>query len=293
MISNVQCKSDANRGFTLIELLVVISIIAVLMSIMMPALRKAKDQASRITCSANLKQMGVATGVYLNEHRYLWHDFVVGDRTSSNFPGSINYLIYDGQRFNRASNPPFPGGRWVNHGKLFEMGYIGTAKAFYCPSDDKRGTMSYDYYFNGDKLKSTIEERAFARGNYLARNFNMIKGNPTRYRAVWDDPVTKYPKMQLNENIAILSDRWTLANLPVHGKRYLNSLFGDGRVVAYDDKEQNVVALGNTSTEIDAAQRQQISKSSADAMNDAVSKFGNVAKDLQWAAGWLYLDTSK
>ena len=56
------------KGFTLIELLVVIAIIALLLSIVMPSLRMAKDHAKKIHCSANLKSLAVATILYAEEH---------------------------------------------------------------------------------------------------------------------------------------------------------------------------------------------------------------------------------
>jgi len=62
------------RGFTLIELLVVISIIALLMAILMPALSKARDQGRTITCRANLKQYGIALRMYLDENRLYFPD---------------------------------------------------------------------------------------------------------------------------------------------------------------------------------------------------------------------------
>ena len=52
------------KGFTLIELLVVIAIIAVLMGILMPSLRKAKEQARKIVCRSNMKQIGLAIQMY-------------------------------------------------------------------------------------------------------------------------------------------------------------------------------------------------------------------------------------
>ena len=56
------------RGFTLIELLVVIAIIAVLMAILMPALRRVKEQGKMITCMGNLKQWNLIASIYTEEN---------------------------------------------------------------------------------------------------------------------------------------------------------------------------------------------------------------------------------
>jgi prepilin-type N-terminal cleavage/methylation domain-containing protein len=55
-------------GFTLIELLVVIAIIALLMAILLPSLRKARNQARAVVCQSNLKQWGTTFAVYLEEN---------------------------------------------------------------------------------------------------------------------------------------------------------------------------------------------------------------------------------
>jgi prepilin-type N-terminal cleavage/methylation domain-containing protein len=55
-------------GFTLIELLVVIAVIAVLLAVLLPALRKAKVLAKRVTCQSNLKQIAVAWTMYLDDN---------------------------------------------------------------------------------------------------------------------------------------------------------------------------------------------------------------------------------
>ncbi len=53
------------RGFTLVELLVVISIIALLMSILMPVLGKAKAQARKVVCLSNMRQIGLGINLYI------------------------------------------------------------------------------------------------------------------------------------------------------------------------------------------------------------------------------------
>jgi prepilin-type N-terminal cleavage/methylation domain-containing protein/prepilin-type processing-associated H-X9-DG protein len=73
------------KTFTLIELLIVIAIIAILASMLMPALRNAREKAKAIYCQANLKQTGTATISYFNDNND-WIPFACHE-TETNYSG--------------------------------------------------------------------------------------------------------------------------------------------------------------------------------------------------------------
>lgn len=83
----------AVRAFTLIELLVVVAIIALLISILIPGLTLAREQARRTRCAANLAQLGVAWRMYLDEHQGRF------------FTGVAANLVYGGGQ--GAAGPPY------------------------------------------------------------------------------------------------------------------------------------------------------------------------------------------
>jgi prepilin-type N-terminal cleavage/methylation domain-containing protein len=136
-------RSRSRRvGFTLVELLVVIGIIAVLISVLLPTLGRAREAAKRTQCLSNLRQIGTLLNMYANAHKGQVPLGTSSAAGSAAGEGIAHYLSRSSGKSGLPDQDPPKAVRYVGLGLLLKGGYVkegwngAGARIFYCPTFD-------------------------------------------------------------------------------------------------------------------------------------------------------------
>jgi prepilin-type N-terminal cleavage/methylation domain-containing protein len=223
--------------FTLIELLVVIAIIAILASMLLPALGKAKNKAKIAACAGQLR--GLSQGCFIYAADYNGYA-----PANHNYFGYYQHVAYDG-------------GTWWNFGLLFKLGIIASPQAFYCPgyqqtTDPNNPAYSPDtaklwrqenalfaipYTYQIPHLSNAQDPRT-GQGDftYTAENAKgwVPDGNEGGYK-FWSCPIEGLGSLTIASDLLYDPGSWTHAQ-----ENGFNAAYGDGGVkftrstLAYD-----------------------------------------------------------
>ena len=210
------------KAFTLIELLVVIAIIALLLSIVIPSVAKAKDYAKRTICMNGLRQTGLGLRLYAEDNDgHVMPNYDVGSEKVADPPSFMpdpynSYMVYlpGKMKADGVSYKPF------HLAVLYDLGYIEIPEIFYCPAQP-RATVGYSMPFYYD--------------------FYVGKGNVSDYHS--SSPSGAY---SWGEKIPIAVDHTnprvrTSFNYWVYGKSRLDKISGYKAIVFDNIQEWEVV----------------------------------------------------
>ncbi len=208
---------SSKKRFTLIELLIVIAIIAILASMLLPAVGKARAKAKSISCLNNLKQIGLGTVNYCND----FNDYLVPYWSL----GITEFIGAKNSKYER-----------IGPSVLVIENYLPNGSMFQCPSDQKRAYQNMKIFtghstpLTTSVVKISYTIRPWGSASYFKPNKNYtitkLNGRPT------------YPSMR-NNPYAYFSDffdNWETYKHPQSHTEGHNVWFIDGHACMITEK---------------------------------------------------------
>jgi prepilin-type N-terminal cleavage/methylation domain-containing protein len=211
-------RSRGDLAFTLVELLVVIGIIALLVSILLPTLNKARAAALRTACLSNLRQVHATLAMYAEINR----DYVPVGYRDGTPPGTgagtkqFNSMVYSGTT-----------GHLVIFGLLLDSGFLRTPQMFYCPAENDP-SRQYNTPENPFPTNLSYTSTSNTQAGYASRPSNAIPDDPS----LWIGATL--PKLNNFGHVTLLSDLTTLpTRVATRHRTGINALSADGSAKWY------------------------------------------------------------
>jgi prepilin-type N-terminal cleavage/methylation domain-containing protein/prepilin-type processing-associated H-X9-DG protein len=246
MFAQSAARPKDRRGFTLIELLVVIAIIAILAAILFPVFAQAREKARQASCQSNLRQLGLATAMYIQDYDETYPLYQYNDCV-----GFTCYQYWFGLRTNAGWDK--------THGLLYP--YMKNGQIQRCPSWTGKarlgdgngygynwGFLGSDYYVSyswpplnpaGEAaLSSTADKILFADSGFM--NVSWYGGDNTMQETAGIDPPAQWygnPTMDFRhvDNQKTID---TAAQTVTH-RGFANCVMADSHVKAYKQTQIN------------------------------------------------------
>lgn len=207
-----------NKAFTLLEILTVLAIVFILIAIVLPSFRYAREQSRLVACTSNLKQNYLMLFAYADDFKGYWpktdspvHTNQFHNINSQNIQGPLYYL--------------------------WQSGFVNQPKTWYCPAG--KDLFETNWQSLSGKLQPTQNSAAcgYQYRMYFAYNFPDLKTTATKTRQ--SPQLIGYIKPSQYRNLALWSDAFnyskSLVSTNHQNLKCENVMFNDGAIIKRKD----------------------------------------------------------